>query len=237
MTSNSIAGERNLVEQSFRPIVISIHIPKCGGTSFRTVLKRLYSDRLWLNYGEVFAQYQARNELVPKQTACIHGHFLADAFDGVFPNSELVTWVRHPVQRVASRYYHLLRSPDMRDTCCLELHRRGLTLIEFAELDWMQNEMTRYLSGKTRQDFSFIGVSERFSESLKIFGEYMAVSLDIPPPMENVNPTRIRANYELTRRTHDRLLELNTRDMALYQESLAWLEERGREQPHLAYQA
>ena len=129
-------------------MIISVHIPKCGGTSFRHVLRDIYGESLWLNYGAIFSQPQAAPGLIPGGTRCIHGHFLGDAFDELVPRPRLVTWLRHPVERVVSNYYHFLRSPDPRDTCCRDLIEKGLSLEQFAELDWMRNEATRYMAGK-----------------------------------------------------------------------------------------
>jgi hypothetical protein len=208
------------------PVIISIHIPKCGGTSFRRVLQEIYGEGVWLNYGAIFSQPQARPGLFPRGTRCIHGHFLGDAFDELVPQPRLVTWLRHPVERVVSNYYHFLRSPDMRDACCRELLERGLSLEEFAELDWMRNEATRYMAGKPAESFEFIGIMERFSDSLRIFGEAFGVAVPSDAPRENVNPARTGETYALSPRTYGHILGLNIRDLATYDLANALLDRR-----------
>jgi hypothetical protein len=198
------------------PMLISVHVPKCAGTSFRHVLQGLYADRLWLNYGAIFTRSQARGDLVPAGAQCIHGHFFADAFDDLFPTRELISWVRDPVQRVVSNYHHFLRSPDMRDDCCRALYERKLSLMDFAQLDWMRNETSRYFAGKSLDQFRFVGVAERFSESLHVFGELFGWPSGLPAPRENVNPARTAPDYRLSRRDYTQLLELNATDAALY---------------------
>ena len=66
-----------------------------------------------------------------------------------FPDRELITWVRHPVERVVSNYYHFLRTPDMRDDCCRALYEGKLSLSQFADLEWMCNASSRYFVGKS----------------------------------------------------------------------------------------
>jgi len=121
----------------------------------------------------------------------MHGHFLRDAFDSVVPRPRFMTWVRHPVDRVVSNYYHGLRSPDLRDDCCRRLHKEKLSLRAFAELDWMQNLATRYLAGKAIEAFDFVGIAERSDESRPLLGR--AFGWATPPcgPRENTNPDRV----------------------------------------------
>jgi hypothetical protein len=207
-------------------VIISIHIPKCGGTSFRRVLQGIYGEGVWLNYCEILNQPLARPGLIPSGIRCVHGHFFGDAFDELVPKPSLVTWLRHPVERVVSNYYHFLRSPDVRDDCCRELLERGLSLEEFAELDWMRNEATRYMAGKPAESFEFIGILERFKDSLRIFGETFGVDVPAEPPRENVNPARTGETYALSPRAYGHLLALNMRDLATYDLANAVLDRR-----------
>ncbi len=208
-------------------MIISVHVPKCAGTSFRHVLAELYGEALWLNYGTVFCREQFRAELVPAQAACIHGHFFADAFDGLETAAarQLITWVRHPVDRVVSNYHHFLRGPDMRDDCCRALHEQGLRLREFAELDWMRNCATRYLAGKAIEEFAFVGVAERFEDSLNIFADEFGWPASLSAPRVNTNPERKTDSYELASGDYEHILGLNAIDLAWYQRAVERLDQ------------
>ena len=208
------------------PLIVSVHVPKCAGTSFRHLLAQIYGDRLWLNYGTVFARTQARPGCVPAGTALIHGHFLADTFDDIVPPPTLVTWLRHPVERVVSHYYHFLRSPDMRDDCCRALHERQLSLRAFAELDWMRNQATRYFAGKTLADFAAVGIAEHFTDSLDIMAD--ALGWNQPPTAicDNANPARTTASYPLPQELRNYLAYLNAADLATYAQAEVRLEEQ-----------
>ena len=198
-------------------MVISVHVPKCAGTSFRRILSGICGARIWFNYGMIFTREQARADLVPEGTSFIHGHFLADAFDDLYPRRRLVTWVRHPVERLVSNYSHFLRSPGMRDDCCRALHKQGLSLRQFADLEWMQNETTRYLANKKVEDFEFVGITERFRESVEAFCETFGFRSVTSLPQENVNPQRTARGYDVSRGDYEYILERNAADLAWYE--------------------
>jgi hypothetical protein len=197
-------------------MLISVHIPKCGGTSFRAVLAGIFGQGLWLNYGNMFCQPEVRPDRIPRDTRCVHGHFLADTFDELVPRPRLVTWLRHPVERVVSNYYHFLRTPDPRDACCRDLYEKNLSLEAFAELDWMRNEATRYMAGKAVDEFAFVGIVERFAESLELFGATFGLPVPAEAPRINVNHERVTATYPLSTRTYEHILKLNLRDLIAY---------------------
>jgi hypothetical protein len=197
-------------------MLVSVHVPKCAGTSFRRVLEGLYGNSLWLTYGSVVTRDNVRREAVPAGTACIHGHFFADTFDDIFPGSTLIAWLRDPVERVVSTYYHFLRSPEMQDETCRALIENKLTLVEFAELDWMRNGLTRYLAGKPLEAFAFLGVAERFSDSLKAFSRRFCDGRALAEIRDNTNPARLTDRYPVPQADRNRLLELNKEDVARY---------------------
>lgn len=206
-------------------MIISVHVPKTAGTSFRLVLDEVCGARTWYNYGTIFTREQAREELVPPDTTLIHGHFLADAFDELFPERQLVTWVRHPVERLVSNYHHFLRTPDMRDDCCRALHEHKLSLREFSDLEWMRNETSRYLANKPVGDFEFIGISERFDESIRQFCGTFGFREVARLPRANVNPGRSSESYELSQADREHILGRNAADMEWYDLAMRRLDE------------
>jgi Sulfotransferase family len=205
-------------------MIISVHVPKCAGTSFRHFLHGICGENIWYNYGSIFSKDQAQPHLVPPGTKIIHGHFMADSFDAIYPDRQLITWVRNPVERVVSNYYHFLRSPDMRDDCCRALHEHRLSLREFADIDWMQNLATRYLANKPVADFQFIGISERFQDSVRQFCNVYGYREVMKLPRENTNPDRKTASYELRISDHEYILERNIADFEWYSRAVERLQ-------------
>ena len=201
-------------------MLISIHMPKCGGTSFIQILKNLYGDKLFFDNGINWAINNRQPLVMSPKTCCIHGHFFANKYDYI-SNKSLITWVRHPVQRVLSHYYFFLRNPHLRDNPdCRALHENRLSLVQFASLERIRNHMSYYFAGKSLLDFDFVGIVEFYEESLDIFFKLIQASTPFGVAYKkNENPNK-SSQYNISKKETDALLELNALDVALYQEAL-----------------
>ena len=104
--------------------LISIHIPKCAGASFRRILKYWYKKNLYTHY------YNEKLNIPPKKhnyaikkrgifrknitnNICIHGHFNWKRGYGVndyYPNiNQYVTMLRDPFEIHVSNYFYIKR--------------------------------------------------------------------------------------------------------------------------------
>ncbi len=206
-------------------MVISIHIPRCGGSSFRRVLEDIYGkERVQLRHGNPVSP-----SWVPWRTACVHGSFPSHAFDTQYPNASLVTWLRHPVERIVSQYHHFRRQPDWTHPACQALRDRRLTLEEFAALPSARNEMERFLAGKPLAAFHFVGILERSAESLRLFGQTFGRDVPAVLSRENANPDRDDERYYLPGGLAEHIEALNRSDLDLYENAVALLEGRLRQ--------
>lgn len=93
-----------------RKPLISLHIPKCAGQSFRRVLKQWFGERLLFHY------FQEHNDLPPRYPlqpgVCIHGHFNVSRGFGVndyYPHEQLITVIRDPLEIHLSNYFYWRR--------------------------------------------------------------------------------------------------------------------------------
>ena len=158
----------------------------------------------------------AHSDGCPPDTTCIHGHFVAHTLAERYPDALLITWVRDPVERVASSYYHRLRSPDWRHPVSIELHAKKLTLVQYAGLELVRNETTRFFGEMRPENFAFIGLVEDFDASIdRFFAQFKLPRL--PVPRENTNPERRTRFYELRDDERRQILDLNQNDWDLYQ--------------------
>ncbi len=88
--------------------LISIHIPKCGGSSFSKVLEKWFGGNFYKHY------FDEKNTELPtkymqKPGICIHGHFNKKRGFGVkdyYPEvDQFITMLRDPIQISISNYY------------------------------------------------------------------------------------------------------------------------------------
>jgi sulfotransferase famil protein len=89
--------------------LISIHVPKCGGTSFRAVLQQWFGPNLYRHYvDERLNQMPCRHQL--RAGICIHGHFNKKRNIGVmnyYPEADqFITILRDPFEMAVSRYFY-----------------------------------------------------------------------------------------------------------------------------------
>ena len=213
-------------------MILSIHIPKTAGSSFRGILAQVFGPDLLLKYWEMTDAAGKVITTIPRSVRCIHGHFVPEALLPQFPNATLITWVRDPVERIASCYAHVLRQPDWRHPMHRQVHEKGLSLLQFAGLEPMRNEIAHYLNGRRPADFRFIGLTEQFAASLRRFFKRLALAPIAAEAMqENANPDRPEARYSLDDDTRRKIAALNERDMDLYADCCRMVAERER---HLA---
>jgi hypothetical protein len=87
--------------------LISLHIPKCGGTSIAYVLKQWYGVKYFSHYFQKHHANPPKYDLQPGM--CIHGHFNTQKGFGVmeyYPEvDQFITFVREPLSVAVSNYH------------------------------------------------------------------------------------------------------------------------------------
>jgi len=201
-------------------MVLSLHIPKTAGLTFSRLLAEIFGEDFYRSYWETS---DCRGRAVadfPENARCIHGHFCPDLLLARYPSALLLTWVRDPVQRVASLYHYWQREPDWRHPLCRTLHAGRLSLLEFARQDAARNEMSRFFGRLQPEDFSFIGIFEELPASLELFFRRFDLA---PRPVSHGhrNPERSTGRYAIPADERAEIAALNSADGALYRECVA----------------
>lgn len=213
-------------------MLISIHIPKTAGTSFGRMLRQKFRDALLEDYADTPLSHASLPRIgralasMPAAAAkarrfqAVHGHFLAIKYLPV--KGHVVTWLRHPAQRVVSRYEHYLR--DVAEGRPLQnvsgLHP-GLTLEEFSLIPRFRNTCAKYLWGYPRQRVDCYGLSENMASSLAHMQNKLGLALG-PVQLTNANPDKQSSEYRLEPSQERALLALNAQDYRLW----CWARER-----------
>ena len=204
------------------PPLLSIHIPKTAGSTFRTILDELYGESLRPMYSlEETAPRLYHTVRLDPQTRSLHGHFQAGGFEERLPGAARITWLRDPVERIVSSYFQFQRHPESaRESEFNErLFAERWSLLEFARREEMRRQVRWYLNAVPLDEFLFIGISDRFEESMRLF-RYL---FRLPPPASgreshNTNPAKDTArDYPLPRPLRLELEALYDEERHLYQ--------------------
>ena len=221
-----------------KKLIISVHIPKTGGTTFLEILKAIAEEVLYLDYGnQIFspdAVYRRGQkvqepfesitdlELLPGRSV-IHGHFHIRKYLGKFPNASYISWLRDPIERVVSHYFFWRRAAEhgfTADPLCNKVISEKMSLMEFAEWERARNVQHRFLAPVGVEHCDFIGIAEEYDRSIKLFQKLFCPEADITLEARNKNPERPRAFYKLEAGAREKILQLNELDVKTYFEGL-----------------
>lgn len=216
-----------------------LHIPKAAGTTFKEVLYHNYrfSRIAWIDGSypsESVERLKAMKQGWRDRKACVMGHFqygLHECFNGPYT---YVTFLRNPVDRVISTYYHILRKSTHHRYHRL-LNDENLSLEEFVRKrvsSEVSNLQTAWISGESEpdssslekakmiinSDFSFAGISEAFDASLIMLCRETGLEVR-PYPNLNIGEYKQKEVPETTRNV---ILEANQLDLELYE----WVKDR-----------
>lgn len=216
--------------------LVSLHIPKTAGTSFRNILKEVYGEeqvvRFDINRFVSIENEEFKEKKLSSQIRVLHGHFPYDQLMEQVALPEgvpVITWLRDPVKRVISNYYYL--SKILREELNEEekdlniLAKMQKTLLEYANARPNRNRMSSFLKGSTLEDFFFIGIMDHYEEDLKDlasllgWGEYTELQHNITGDKPEVDEETLNI-----------IKELNSKDIEIYKSALKHREERIKKQ-------
>ncbi|NEQ41296.1 MAG: methyltransferase domain-containing protein, partial [Okeania sp. SIO3I5] len=222
--------------------VISIHVPKTAGTTFKKVLRQIY------HLEEIFFDYPHRGDLrhnmltKPKPgIKVIHGHFPGNKYDSKFPEYRKIIWLRNPIKRLISLYFfwktwQILVESDAENLPPVK--ESSLTFLEFAERPDMANQIkSKFVQEQKLTDFYFVGIQEFFSEDLyelKAMLNWPEYELETqnsnPYPEYKLLLKEVLSNQEIV----NKISAINQEDIELYREALS-LRERRRKVSQIQY--
>lgn len=151
--------------------LLSIHIPKTGGTSLREVLLERFKLNLYLDYG-----YDTNIQNPKSKIDAIHTHNPYEVYENILQNPKILTILREPLDRAISHYYYWLNIPSSADP---EPHgeiyikhfrdnRPDLETFLLSGDDWMKNIYTEHFLHPLQkpEDFWFVGFLETFNDDI-----------------------------------------------------------------------
>ena len=200
------------MEKENYPTILSIHIPKTAGTTFRELLQEYYGDRLCFFYGALKNPACEPIAALPINTKCLHGHFYIEDYRAALPQAKCIAWIRDPVERVVSEYAHLKRQPADGNPLG-QLIAQGFSLLDFAHHPEARNIQTKTI--RSLHNFDFVGIAENFDAELARL--YFITGVELRSGHKsNINPDKIGPRYLLEDRARALLAKLNNEDEELY---------------------
>lgn len=171
--------------------IIFLHIGKASGSSFRKILKRVYSTR---NIFEVSAKGKGNEEILSiplnkrKKLGLVAGHMYFGIHELLSEGAKYIVILRNPLQRSFSNYHYIRENPNH------WLHKKitseGYSYSDYLKSDLndqTRNHMCMVIAGHRKEDgpcteatlekalqnienhFAAVGITERFDDSLLLF--------------------------------------------------------------------
>lgn len=231
-------------------VLLFQHIPKTAGTSLRYALEGLYppAERMYLydrqdldravdphRFGELPLHERAQLRLVM-------GHFPYGIHHAVPGPSRYVTMLRHPVDRVASLYFHFKLLAQPRPGSRAAEERQSIARDNLSLEDWVfggrqlqvDNGMVRMIAARhgipfgtcpddllteaiehVEAHYAAVLIRGSMAQSVEILGALAGQRLP-PVGRRNVNPGRTPL-HALDPRVRERILQLNDLDARLFE--------------------
>ncbi len=219
-------------------MIISVHIPRTAGSSFRAYLRANSNINLMEDYGNPimvpsvirngFASYGYVKQLfrpIPKNIDCLHGHFLPFKYKRSKDqqNVKFITWLRDPAQRIRSQYDYCFQSDKRVDKSPFQnkVAKEKWSFEAFFTDSRMQNLYSKFLWRFPINLFDFVGIVEYYEEDFKYFAEHYFN--DFEPKYIYGNRT---SPVEIDESTREKIMRINAPDYKIYETGLSMKKRR-----------
>lgn len=218
------------MEPSGDPVAVFLHMPKAGGATFTSALRRVYPKVVTRDGPDPSVAVDA-----PADASVIAGHLAYGVHHYLDRPAVYLTLLREPVERAISAYRYIKRSPNH------PLHRRvhdePISLGAYVRVGHeplnVDNGQVRLLSGNPEvafrtcdeamldtakehlASFAAVGLTERFDESLVMCKLLLGWGAQPRYRSANVSPDALSID-NVPKATLARLCEQNRLDIELY---------------------
>jgi hypothetical protein len=208
--------------------LISVHLPKCAGTSLRQALERVYpADAIYYDYEDrpadpasainldpegFLERHWAHPSLETTDKKVIHGHFYIKKYDNIKGCARIV-FMRHPVERLIAHYYFWLSFARQGHTLHDYVLDNDISLLQFARIPFMRYFYTRvFFRDVDMKVFDFIGRYENMQQESRRLSRLIGKEI----VLEHLNRNPHKAYVE----RHRKIME-DRKTVAALRESLA----------------
>jgi hypothetical protein len=214
-------------------LVLSMHVPKTGGTTFAEVLRRAYGKRVAFFYGPEHpdthpllrglgktADRDVVEALEAAGVVVLHGHFAASVFAGAVPDpARYWIWLREPVERTISHFHFFRGKHAPKSALGSQVLNGVLPLPAFAAHPAVRNLQSRYVAPFPVAELGFVGITEQLSAGVGLLG--------LPVPAGRRAAVNVNADKPATDKlARAAIAAENIADMALYSEGVQVFRDR-----------
>ncbi|HEU4527397.1 MAG TPA: hypothetical protein VFT80_05665 [Actinomycetota bacterium] len=211
---------------SDRSLLVFVHINKTAGTTLRQILRSSYGARHcdvepwhgpWQDPPFSTPDLRRVRRLYPR-LASIAGHRVTGYADLEEPGTEMryLTFLREPISMCASRFQYQI-----------DYRKKERVFEDWIRNDWVRDAQTQRIGGTTNAADAiatiekremFVGLTERFDESMVLVRALVAPDLDIRYERANVAKSSRIAKDLLSDPVSRRMIEeANQADLELYE--------------------
>ena len=186
-----------LREYNHQKGLISLHVPKTGGTSFTTIVRDWFSESFYSFYPERDPEC-IHTKL--RAGSCIHGHFnrrLGYGIEAIYPDADqFIAILRDPVlQQISMYHYKMQRYSRGLSSWDWELQGIPRSIDHFFE-EYAPTAMLHLPVGlgesnfkeRMSETFIHIGILEKFERSVNIIAEKLGKHMI---PVSHLNRTSV----------------------------------------------
>ena len=172
-----------------------MHLSKTAGSSLKSSFSKSMKKKLFLDYkpynlannfqGKIRKYILSNPQSIISKVILnykyrvIHGHFFVDKYKYISPDARFITFFRDPMARSASHYYYWKREPDLNNENCRKMIiEQKLSLQEFCFTPFITDFYKRHLGSFEIDDFTFIGLTEAYYDSIKILNKMLDLNLE-----------------------------------------------------------
>lgn len=226
------------------------HIPKSGGSTLHSILKRFYNKE---NTYNIFAgdysdegvnKLQSLAEKERKKIQLLKGHMPFGLHEYLSSSAKYVTVLRDPVKRVISQYFYIKINPQnpLHETVVSNDWSVG-QLVRSGKSVGLNNGLVRWLTGEIHalpfdgvsaehlemakqniiRHYLFVGINEKYDESLLILADKLSWLKKPYYRIHNLNKKNKRS--EISEEDIDTITSYNQYDIELYEFAVQRLEE------------
>lgn len=210
-------------------MIISVHIPRTAGSSFRAYLRQHPHIRLVEDYGDPilvpsiirnnYARFGKKKTISTETVDCLHGHFLPFKYRTFIdqPDVHFITWLRDPAQRLLSQYHFCFLSDKKVDKSPFQnrVVREEWTFEQFYSHPRLRNLYAKFFWGFPIDQFEFIGIVEHYEEDFAFICRHYFH--DKRPVSVYANRT---GNAEVSEEDEKRIRVLHAEDYKIYEDAL-----------------